>query len=216
VVISDWQKAGICDQAAEDCLDAKTFQAEVWAQLKTSLNSHGEEILKDNDLYTCFMADEVIVRRPNDAGQEKLVTQEPLLINQRNTWHLRPEAFTRIDNLFLASDYVRTNTDLATMEAANEAARRAVNCIIDRVNHQRLFFKRLSYCKIWTLHEPYCLWYWRRRDYRRNQRGLPWDGKIGILSKMTLFLLKILLLIVMKIVVKPYSESDSHETTQRV
>ena len=34
-------------------------------------------------------------------------------------------------NLFLASDYVRTYTDLATMEAANEAARRAVNGILD-------------------------------------------------------------------------------------
>ena len=33
-------------------------------------------------------------------------------------------------NLFLAADYVRTYTDLATMEAANEAARRAVNGIL--------------------------------------------------------------------------------------
>ena len=38
---------------------------------------------------------------------------------------------TRIPNLFLASDYVRTHTDLATMEGANEAARRAVNGILD-------------------------------------------------------------------------------------
>ena len=38
---------------------------------------------------------------------------------------------TEIPNLFLASDYVRTFTDLATMEGANEAARRSVNAIID-------------------------------------------------------------------------------------
>ena len=44
-----------------------------------------------------------------------------------------PEASSdRIDNLFLASDYVRTHTDLATMEGANEAARRAVNAILER------------------------------------------------------------------------------------
>jgi uncharacterized protein with NAD-binding domain and iron-sulfur cluster len=36
-----------------------------------------------------------------------------------------------IPNLFLASDYVRTHTDLATMEGANEAARRAVNGLLD-------------------------------------------------------------------------------------
>ena len=37
----------------------------------------------------------------------------------------------RIPNLVLAADYVRTHTDLATMEGANEAARRAVNAILD-------------------------------------------------------------------------------------
>ena len=30
----------------------------------------------------------------------------------------------------MASDYVRTYTDIACMEAANEAARRAVNCLL--------------------------------------------------------------------------------------
>jgi hypothetical protein len=45
---------------------------------------------------------------------------------------VRPEAeLPQVENLFLASDYVRTHTDLATMEGANEAARRAVNAILD-------------------------------------------------------------------------------------
>jgi hypothetical protein len=42
----------------------------------------------------------------------------------------RPGADIKIENLFLASDYVKTNTDLASMEGANEAARRAVNSIL--------------------------------------------------------------------------------------
>jgi hypothetical protein len=49
---------------------------------------------------------------------------EPLLVNTAGSWANRPDAVTRIPNLFLASDYVRTHTDLATMEAANEAAPR--------------------------------------------------------------------------------------------
>ena len=53
-----------------------------------------------------------------------------LLINHDGSLALRPEAHTEIGNLFLASDYVRTYTDLATMEAANEAARRATNAIL--------------------------------------------------------------------------------------
>ena len=60
-----------------------------------------------------------------------IANEEPLLVNLVDTWKLRPEAVSRIPNLFLASDYVRTFTDLATMEAANEAARRAVNGILD-------------------------------------------------------------------------------------
>ena len=44
--------------------------------------------------------------------------------------------------------YVRTNTDLATMEAANGAARRAVNAILDRTGSSA---KR---CAVYTLPEP--------------------------------------------------------------
>ncbi len=44
-----------------------------------------------------------------------------------------PGGMLLIENFFLASDYVRTYTDLATMESANEAARRAVNGILESV-----------------------------------------------------------------------------------
>jgi hypothetical protein len=37
-----------------------------------------------------------------------------------------------IDNLMFAADYVRTTTDLATMEGANEAGRLAANAIFTR------------------------------------------------------------------------------------
>jgi hypothetical protein len=55
----------------------------------------------------------------------------PLLVHPPGSWFDRPGADLRIENLFLASDYVKTNTDLASMEAANEAARRAVNALLD-------------------------------------------------------------------------------------
>ena len=93
---------------------------------------------------------------------------EPLLVNMVNSWHMRPEAFTRFPNLFLASDYVRTNTNLATMEGANEAARRAVNCILDAAG------SKAPYCRIWNLHEPFIFKLWRWHDKRRYDQGLPW------------------------------------------
>ena len=73
---------------------------------------------------------------------------EPLLVNTAGSWADRPDAVTRIPNLFLASDYVRTHTDLATMEGANEAARRAVNGILEATGSSA------PRCELWPLREP--------------------------------------------------------------
>ncbi len=100
------------------------------------------------------------------------INLEPLLVNLVNTWQLRPDADTTIPNLFLASDYVRTNTDLATMEGANEAARRAVNSIVS------VSGSSAPLCRIWDLHESEIFAPWRWRDRLRYQQGLPWDGKL--------------------------------------
>ena len=97
---------------------------------------------------------------------------EPLLVNHVDTWALRPEATTAIPNLFLASDYVRTHTDLATMEGANEAARRAVNGVLDAVKFAG------PRCDVWPLHEPEILAPWRLHDVARYEAGLPWDSSL--------------------------------------
>jgi hypothetical protein len=95
-----------------------------------------------------------------------------LLVNNVNTWGLRPDASCDIDNLFFASDYVRTFTDLATMEGANEAARRAVNCLLDADGNGT------PKCKIWPLHEPAIFSPLRWYDQRRWNNGLPWTKHI--------------------------------------
>lgn len=81
-------------------------------------------------------------------GDRLLMNAEPLFVNRANTLHLRPTPRTKIDNMFLAADYVRTNTNLATMEAANEAARLAVNEIL------ALSGSRQVPCRIWSLAPP--------------------------------------------------------------
>jgi len=98
--------------------------------------------------------------------------EEPLLVNLVDTWKLRPDAVTRIPNLFLAADYVRTGTDLATMESANEAARRAVNGILAASGSSMLP------CPVWELHEPELFAPWRALDAIRYAQGLPWDDSL--------------------------------------
>ena len=57
------------------------------------------------------------------------------------------------------------------MEGANEAARRAVNCIIDAAGQNQ------PYCKVWTLSEPWLLLPLKWYDQWRYNRGLPHSGK---------------------------------------
>ena len=125
VDISEWEEPGLNGKAAKDCTPEE-IKTEVWEQLKRSLNYGDVVILKDEQLHSWSLDPE-----PSADDEGTTANEEPLLVNLVDTWKLRPEAVTKIPNLFLASDYVRTYTDLATMEAANEAARRAVNGILD-------------------------------------------------------------------------------------
>jgi hypothetical protein len=115
----------------------------VWAELKDALNDGGHVVLDDANLVSAFLDEDITFPNPSAAANA-----EPLLINTAGSWADRPEAVTRVPNLFLASDFVRTYTDLATMEGANEAARRAVNGILaaTRSNARR--------CDLWKLSEP--------------------------------------------------------------
>jgi uncharacterized protein with NAD-binding domain and iron-sulfur cluster len=165
VDISEWSEPGLNGKAARDCTPEE-IRAEVWEQLKRSLNYGDVEILKDEQLHS-FSLDPSLRRQVGATSNE-----EPLLVNLVDTWKLRPEAVTKIPNLFLASDFVRTFTDLATMEAANEAARRAVNGILDAAGSSA------ARCGLWQLYEPEIFLPWRELDLIRYAQGLPWDDTL--------------------------------------
>ncbi|NRB18581.1 MAG: FAD-dependent oxidoreductase [Rhodobacteraceae bacterium] len=176
VDISEWDYPGMNGKTARDCT-RQEIADEVWSQLKRSLNYDGQETLCDEDLKYWFL-DPDIVNDPSDPG--RMTNVEPLLVNRVNTWRLRPEAGTQIHNFLLASDYVRTNTDLATMEGANEAARRAVNTILERGGSEA------TRCKIWELHEPDALEPLRAYDKARYHAGLPWDDRLAVAVQASL------------------------------
>ncbi len=167
VDISNWEAPGSNGRSAMQCSREEVMR-EAWAQLKRSINID-QELLRDDDLHSWFL-DPDIQSDPAHAGL--LQNAEPLLVNLINTWALRPEARTGIANLFLASDYVRTHTDLATMEGANEAARRAVNGLLDAAGFSG------PRCAVWPLRQPEILEPWRRHDAARYAAGLPWDDTL--------------------------------------
>jgi geranylgeranyl pyrophosphate synthase/uncharacterized protein with NAD-binding domain and iron-sulfur cluster len=167
VDVSDWTAPGADGLPARQCSREEVVR-ETWRQLKSSINAE-KELLRDEDLHSWFIDPDIEI---DPAQPGFLRNLEPLLVNLVDTWKLRPEAATAIPNLFLASDYVRTYTDLATMEAANEAARRAVNGLLDAVKFDG------PRCELWPLHEPPILAPWRLYDAGRYEAGLPWDGSL--------------------------------------
>jgi 15-cis-phytoene desaturase len=125
VDISEWQVPGVVyGKPAQSCT-AEQIKDEVWTQLKQHLNVGGVTTLDDANLLAWFLDPDIEFPNPGTAANA-----EPLLINTAGSLQYRPEAQVELENLFLASDYVRTYTDIACMEAANEAARRAVNCVL--------------------------------------------------------------------------------------
>jgi uncharacterized protein with NAD-binding domain and iron-sulfur cluster len=173
VDISDWDVKGLNGKTAKSCARDE-IAAEVWQQMKQSLNVGGKRVLHDDQLHAFFLDPDIMDTDRDVPGFE--TNAEPLLVNYVDTWRLRPEAVTRIPNLFLASDYVRTYTDLATMEAANEAARRAVNGILRAARSDE------APCAIWNLHEPEFLAPFRAYDRVRFRRGMPWDSRAMIVA----------------------------------
>jgi len=161
--ISDWETSGVLfRRSARDAVSREEIKKEVVAQIIGSLRPDLATILDEANIHTWFLDPDIVL--PNPSGAMNL---EPLLINTAGSWQYRPEAATAISNFFLAADFVRTHTDLATMEGANEAARRAVNAILARTASTE------EPCAIWPLHEPLILLPLREYDLLRFKLGLP-------------------------------------------
>ena len=137
--ISEWQRPGSRTGKVAARCTREEIREEVWGQLQDHLDS-----LLDGVEVRAWTLDEDI-EFPNPSAA---TNAEPLLVNTAGSWADRPDAATRIPNLVLAADYVRTYTDLATMEGANEAARRAVNAILDATG------SAAARCGVWPLREP--------------------------------------------------------------
>jgi|GEM_PF-129947 len=162
VCISDWTQPGLfVRKPARECTREEILQ-EVWAQLQSHVAASGQDRLEDRDLVDWYLSDSV-EHRPDGT----VVNHEPLLINTAGSWWRRPEACSRIENLFLASDYVRTHTDIATMEGANEAARRAVNGLLEHSGRAE------ARCAVWPLEEPAAFAVPQALDRQCLKLGLP-------------------------------------------
>lgn len=162
VDVSDWNTPGtFVPKTAKQCTPAEIAQ-EIWGQLKAALNGTGagEQVLHDDLLHSWHLDDDL----DYTAGIPP-INRSRLLVHPPGSWALRPDAATAVPNLVLAGDYVRTGTDLASMEGANEAARRAVNAILTRTA------STAAPAPTWPLEEPARFAPWKKLDERLYQHG---------------------------------------------
>ncbi|MFE3499505.1 FAD-dependent oxidoreductase [Kitasatospora sp. NPDC059160] len=161
-IVSQWDAPGILyGRPALKCSREEVVR-ETWAQLKESLNTGGRTVLDDADLVGWFMDPAV-----TGLGGPAPANREQLLVHPAGTLDHRPAAATAVPNLFLAGDYVATDIDLATMEGANESARRAVNALLDADGSPT------PRCTVWPLYQPPELAALQQQDEVRYRQGLP-------------------------------------------
>jgi uncharacterized protein with NAD-binding domain and iron-sulfur cluster len=161
VDVSNWDAPGVLfGKTAKQCTREEIF-AETWEEMRRGLA--GRVDLDPGMIVEQFL-DPGIVFGPAGTPTQN---EDPLLVNTVDSWRRRPDAVTSIPNLFLASDYVKTYTDLAAMEGANEAARRAVNGILAASG------ANAPPCAVWPLREPAIFDPSKATDALRYAVGLP-------------------------------------------
>jgi 15-cis-phytoene desaturase len=164
--ISNWDAHGIVhDRPLRDLDNAEQVKTEVLAQLRAALPPELLRYVDDSNIARWFLDSDIVF--PNGA---RAVNLEPLLINTTASWQHRPDTGPWFGNLLLAADYVRTHTDLACMESANEAARRATNEIL------QLTASAAQPCQVWPLEEPGLFAPARALDALLFRLGLPHPG----------------------------------------
>ncbi|MBJ7331050.1 MAG: FAD-dependent oxidoreductase [Solirubrobacteraceae bacterium] len=126
--IADWETPGVVyGKTAKQCT-REEIAREVWVQMQRHLNDgFRAEQLRDDQLHSWWLDPAI-----TNTGTSAAANDSPLFIQTPGSWEHRPEASGAVENLFLASDYVRHDIHVTTMEGANIAARKAVNALLDR------------------------------------------------------------------------------------
>jgi uncharacterized protein with NAD-binding domain and iron-sulfur cluster len=164
VIASDWDTPGILyGKPGRECTREEAVE-EIWAQVQAHL---GEDVLPDDARVAHFLDPELV------ETDEGLRNDAPLVINTVDSLRNRPDPDTEASNLAVAGDYARVDTDLATMEAANEAGRRAANAVLAAAGD------RSRRVEVWGLDEPRAFAPLKRQDRFRFRLGLPHPGEVG-------------------------------------
>jgi uncharacterized protein with NAD-binding domain and iron-sulfur cluster len=129
VAISDLDVPGVLYGKPARDLTPRQVARETWVQMQQHLNRPGRERLPDSLMHSWYLDPGLVFSR---AAGRFVGNHDQLVSYTVGSWKNRPQAATAIPNLVLAADYVQNSAPFASTEAANEAARHAVNALLER------------------------------------------------------------------------------------
>jgi uncharacterized protein with NAD-binding domain and iron-sulfur cluster len=131
-IVADWTTPGVLyGKPADHCTPDEVVR-EVWEQIKRHVNKPGKPPKLTDDLLLSWDIDPGMT-----LSHGHLVSSDPLTIPTVGSRPDRPDAATNVPNLLLAGDYLRGEGLVGTMEAANEAGRRAVNTLLEHASSNK-------------------------------------------------------------------------------
>jgi uncharacterized protein with NAD-binding domain and iron-sulfur cluster len=171
--ISDWNSPGRRGLPAKWPPSRNELRDDLWLQLK----SHMPELAQHEAVHYNLDFD---IRYDTAADQHELIpiarkrtNDEPLLINTPDSWRNRPQAKTSLRNLFVAGDFAQSATNFASMEAANETARKAVNALLESLG-------RSDICATRPLEDPQVGWFSAPQRIARRVDALIYRSKLPL------------------------------------
>ncbi|MEV6767675.1 FAD-dependent oxidoreductase [Nocardia sp. NPDC051030] len=124
-IISEWEEPGTFNGKTAMVCTPDELARETWAQIKAHVDDDGETQLTD-DMVHSWMIDPGLT----GAGTPDIAYDDAIFIQNPGSWDDRPNAWTAVDNLFLAGDWIKTQMNVACMEGANEGGRLAANAVL--------------------------------------------------------------------------------------
>lgn len=160
--IADWNAPGVLTgKRAADCTPEEVA-ADTWEQIKRHVNKPGQPPkLTDANVHSWQIDPGMFLRNGH------LVSDDPLVLPTKGTRRFRPDVATKIPNLSLCGDYLKTDWIITTMESACETGRRAANAVLDATGSPEASVEILA---------PYRPPEWeplKRLDEQRWRRGEP-------------------------------------------
>ena len=161
-IIADWTRPGIVYGKPARELPPKKVVRDLWEQIKLHINEPGQEPKLTDDMVVRTEIDPGMLRRHG-----RLVSKDPLPDPTAGLDPYRPDVATKIPNLFLCGDYLKSELILGTMETSSYNARRAINAIIGEAGVDQ------SPAAAIPPYEPPEFEPLKKIDEDRYQRGLP-------------------------------------------